>query len=85
LFEDYIRHAQQRGVRRRQIETAIGMFLNKFVPGLRKTRSGSEKPARIYQFPPLVECRAAYAQRLRTEPRWNDEEDEDWVPAPDPF
>jgi hypothetical protein len=34
LYDDYILHAQKQGARRRQIETAIGIFLNQTVSGL---------------------------------------------------
>jgi hypothetical protein len=77
LFDDYLDHAQRRGVWRRRIETAIGMFLNKVVPGgLRKTRRGDVP---IYQFPPLPECRAFFAKRLGTKLSWNDEGERDWL------
>ena len=77
LFESYIKHAQQMGVRRRSIETRLGIFLQQNVPGLKKIDglydvvtlqdgNGSTdrkgKRGNVYIFPPLVECRAAFAR-----------------------
>jgi len=41
LFDRYMRHANRQGARRRSIETVIGMFLTKHVPGLRKRRANT--------------------------------------------
>ena len=66
LFDDYITHADKIGVRRRAIETQIGMFLSKHVPGLRKSEGR-------YEFPPLAEARAAFAKKLQHTVDWGDE------------
>jgi hypothetical protein len=71
LFEHYIKHAQASGVRRRSIETMIGTFLRKNVPGLRKKDGwyrespGSLTPCTTYHFPALADCRAAFTKEMR--------------------
>jgi Family of unknown function (DUF5906) len=82
LFDDYINHAQRRGARRRQIDTTIGMFLRKVVPG--EVPSRRDDGGRIYQFPPLPECRSFFAKRMGTELHWNDEGEQDWARRPEP-
>jgi hypothetical protein len=77
LYDDYIEHAGKRGVNRRSIETVIGIFLLKTVPGL-KSHPGTftikdsnafngtiKGRGAIYEFPALDECRNAFAQTLR--------------------
>jgi Family of unknown function (DUF5906) len=36
IQQSYLDHAKERGVRRRAIETALGMFLHKWAPGMKK-------------------------------------------------
>ena len=79
LYDDYIRHAQLQGVRRRSIETKIGMFLNKYVGSELKsderitvaTGKDVTKPVYCYRFPPLVECRKTFAARLQQDVIWS--------------
>ncbi len=87
LFNHYIRHAQKIGARRRSIETIIGTRLREFAPGVRKVertytlRGGMmEESGPVYQFPPLAECRAAFAELLHQEVTWG--EPEEWVEDP---
>jgi uncharacterized protein DUF5906 len=91
LIDDYLTHAGKRGVRRRAIETSLGMFLFKHVPGLRKTESTykvwtgasmEEVPGYIYVFPPLDECRENFAKLLNQKPQWG--EREAWGETPHP-
>lgn len=92
LFDRYERHAMRHGARRRSIETQIGMFLSKHVPGLRKsigtykrwtkTEEMVDTAGLIYAFPPLVECRAAFAKTMQQDITWNDRPA--WVAEPPP-
>ncbi|MDO8396406.1 MAG: bifunctional DNA primase/polymerase [Bradyrhizobium sp.] len=69
LFNQYIRHAQKQGVRRRSIETQLGMFLTKHVPDLRKsdrdhkvpTRNGGSRTFAFCVRPPVAELPTATA------------------------
>lgn len=75
LFELYIAHANNQGIRRRALEVQVGSFLNKLVPELIKRDrliDGSEKRRqKVYVFPSLAKCRAAFAQKLRHEEVWS--------------
>jgi hypothetical protein len=66
LYADYIAHAQRVGVARRAIETELGTFLARVVPGLVRERrmdaSGARR--RLIAFPALAVCRAAFAESL---------------------
>jgi hypothetical protein len=76
LFDGYIQHAQKIGTKRRAIETQLGVFLNRAVPGLRKvpgtfkTGSYSEEGS-VYQFPTLAVCRNHFAAMLHQEVEWD--------------
>jgi hypothetical protein len=97
LFDRYITKAIRQGTRRRSIETQIGMFLNKHVPGLRKTKGtyrrwdGSRNVdvvGWVYIFPLLRECREAFVKKLQQSIVWDDDgDDADWTtePIPDPL
>ena len=74
LFDDYIEHAKKQGVFRRPIETQLGRFLMKYVPGLakpRRTRPGSNERISVYIFPPLADCRAAFEKHLGQKFTWS--------------
>jgi hypothetical protein len=84
LFDSYIYHARKQGVARRAIEVQIGKFLTKHVPGLRKLErrifkviykgeTAGSREGRIYEFPPLAECRKAFAEKLKQEIEWDDQ------------
>jgi hypothetical protein len=78
LFNNYIHHAQQIGVRRRALETSLGMFLRKAVPGLRRRRrviseDGAQTP--MYVFASLAECRQKFSQTMQTLGSWGASED----------
>ncbi|HWY14263.1 MAG TPA: DUF5906 domain-containing protein [Rhizomicrobium sp.] len=66
LFDRYVEHANKRGVKRRSIQTQIGIFLKRTVPELRtregqfKSYNGLKMQGYIYEFPPLSRCRAAF-------------------------
>ena len=84
LIDQYIEHASRRGVRRRAIETQIGMFMGKHVPGLIRrremcrivTRTGMVMEAvMVYAFPPLAECRDAFAKLMQQDLHWDDQQD----------
>jgi hypothetical protein len=89
LFDRYVKHAGMVGVKRRAIETQLGMFLARKVPGLRKVEGQYSafsqnklifKVGRLYQFPPLQECREAFARALQQEFRWDGQRN--WVHEP---
>jgi hypothetical protein len=95
LFERYIKHASRRGARRRSIEVQLGMFLRKHVPKLIKSEAtykhwtGSEMKdtaGAVYAFPPLAECRAAFAKTLGHDDKiaWVEKSEWSFEPVPDP-
>ena len=95
LFDRYITKAIRQGIRRRAIETQIGMFLNKYVPGLQKHKGDYRRwdgmknvddYGWLYVFPSLKACREAFGKRLGQAIAWEDEE-ADWSnePMPDPL
>jgi len=61
------------GIRRKRIETLIGTFLNKNVPGLRRREKRGD--GSIYEFPPLAKCRAAFERLIQQETDWPEQED----------
>jgi hypothetical protein len=80
LFDSCKEHSQQTGVKRRALDTKLGKFLKRVVPGLtahQVTYRG--RVVRIYTFPSLADCRAAFAHELRQELRWDGPEE--WVSA----
>jgi Family of unknown function (DUF5906) len=94
LFDRYVTHAGRHGVRRRAIETQLGMFLNKHVPGLRRhirgqystwTKAGRMKDTTgtTYEFPSLTACRRAFADALEQDFIWNEKEEWTHEPSPD--
>jgi hypothetical protein len=77
LFNRYVEHARRRGAPRRAIATMVGIFLHKVAPGLVKNRNGYFRDSgsdlvqgATYEFPPLADCRAAFAARMQTAPTW---------------
>jgi hypothetical protein len=96
LFDRYITRATRQGARRRAIETQLGGFLRKHVPKLERSRSFYKRwndtrhkmvdqRGWVYDFPPLKDCRAAFAAKMGADIKWNDGDD-DWElePPPDP-
>ena len=93
LFDRYILHASKTGIRRRAIETQIGIFLTKYVPGLNKKKGSYkvfteadeiiEEPGLVYEFPLLSDCRNAFTKLLQQEMKWVDETG-DWKDEPPP-
>jgi hypothetical protein len=80
LFEQYIRHAQLRGVSHRAIETKIGMFLSKQLGAeLKSTRLGDQR-LRCYAMPSLKKCRQLFSKEIGQPVDWGSEEweSEDW-------
>lgn len=80
LFDDYVQHANRVGARRRQIETRIGVFLRKMVPGLRKRETDHGV---VYEFPSLGKCRERFCDLISHDFDWG--ELEDWTFKPTPF
>jgi hypothetical protein len=73
LFNHYLEETNRAGIRRKRIETLIGTFLKKYVPGLRRSERRGIGP--IYEFPPLAECRAAFERIIQQEIDWPEQED----------
>jgi hypothetical protein len=85
LFESYIAHAGKTSPRRKKsIQTQLGMWLKKAIPGLRPSTVNvamameyeSVKQMRVWTFPPLRECRAAFLKLMNQETTlgfWNDD------------
>jgi hypothetical protein len=97
LYRRYIRHAKLHGINRRQIETTIGMFLNKYVgPELKGDKKADyvvgfdrygqklTEHGYLYEFPSLQACRERFAKAIGQEVAWNDPED-DWQHEPYPI
>jgi hypothetical protein len=73
LFNAYLDHADRTGIRRKTLETQLGMFLRKYVPGLQKRKH--REIGRIYVFPRLGECRAAFEAVVQQQIEWPDQAD----------
>jgi hypothetical protein len=71
MYANYIAHARDRGAPRRVSETALGMFLAKYVPPTREYRPPADdkgnRGKRVRVFPLLAECREHFARLLRAE------------------
>jgi hypothetical protein len=88
LFNAYISHAQKMQAKERSIEVLLGRYLRKALGdlplGRRRTTyrayDGAEEYGPVYEFPPLAECRKAFASRLGHEIEWG--EPEAWLPEP---
>jgi len=94
LSDRYVRHAGRHGVRRKSIQTQLGIFLTKHVPGLRRhtrgcyfiwTRTGGikETTGTTYEFPSLEECRMAFASALQHDFTWDEKVAWTHEPPPD--
>jgi hypothetical protein len=73
LFSHYLEETNRAGIKRKRIETLIGIFLKNYVPGLR--RSERRGIGSIYEFPPLGECRAAFERLIQQEIDWPEQDD----------
>jgi hypothetical protein len=91
LRDDYIRHAKRVGRSHRSIDTALGQFLRRAMPGIAKRRGtfttayGREKDGPIWVFPPLTDARRAFRQALHLAFSDDDVAGAEWEPAPDPM
>lgn len=78
LYDSYIQHANRTGIKRRAIETAIGMFLRKVTPWMKSAqRRTFESEDRTVQgegliFPTLETCRAEFTKHLGQAVEWDD-------------
>ncbi len=73
--EDFLQHAKDIGYARRSSETELGMVLGKLVPGLGKARrTVGGRRQNMYDFPSLIQCRAEFDKRTRTNNPWPDDE-----------
>jgi hypothetical protein len=73
VFNHYLEQTDRTGIRRKRIETLVGTFLNKSVPGLRRREKRGD--GSIYEFPPLAECRRAFETLIQQEIDWPEEDD----------
>jgi hypothetical protein len=73
LFNHYREETNRAGIKRKRIETLIGTFLNKHVPGLRRREKRGD--GSIYEFPPLAECRGAFEALIQQEIDWPEQDD----------
>ena len=62
----------------RATETRIGQLVKGLGAVKKRSRTGGGRPYR-YHFPPLAECRAAFARGLAMTPDWDDVDE--WLPA----
>lgn len=90
LHGHYVEHAKMQGVPRRAIETQLGIFLQKVVPTLHRSKKTyiasqfsagdytetTEKRGLVYVFPSLKDCRQYFADLLNENITW--EEGDDW-------
>lgn len=76
IQEDYVRTCTNMRVPRINDKTALGMFLRKAVPGLKSARQSGQL---CYIFPPLDECRKAFAKLIGQEINWPDAEEEEKI------
>jgi hypothetical protein len=94
LFDRYVKHAGRHGVRRKSIQTQLGIFLTKHMPGLRRhtrgrysiwTRTGGikETTGTTYEFPSLKECRMVFANALQQDFSWDEKVSWTHEPPPD--
>jgi hypothetical protein len=70
LFDNYVEHAKEQGVRRRTIEILLGKMLRKFVPGLRVIQPRDSGRRRQYIFPPLDACRDGFCEQMGQHMPW---------------
>ena len=83
LYDPFITKATKIGARRKTWEMAISKMLREWIPGIEKSegsysdRYGEEKRGRIWHFPPLNVCRAAFDEESGESWPW--EEQSDWI------
>lgn len=79
LYENYLTHAQRRGVSRRASETVLGSFIHKAAPGAHTSRvtiieNGTQVRHRCFEFPPLAACRSEFDRLARSPVEWPDKD-----------
>lgn len=77
LFEDYARHSERMGDRRRSTETQLGFDLRRLLPWLREHRTKEDGVRkRCWGLPPLEDCRTHFAELYGLDSPWPpDDED----------
>ena len=73
LFDDYIAYSDKIGIKRRSMESEMGMKMAKLLPGLRETRPWDEavqKRRRHILLPGLDEARAAFDAAMNQPTEW---------------
>jgi hypothetical protein len=86
VYADYVEHAKRIGITRRAIETELGHYLARHVPGLLRERrlDAAGVRRRSLVFPSLAVCRAAFAESLGRHARvltWPDDQP-NWTACP---
>jgi hypothetical protein len=73
VYDAYLEHARNRGVTRRGNDTALGIFLHRYVPDLTRARLTLDSGRRTYcyEFPKLSVCRRAFDLAARTASAWD--------------
>lgn len=86
LWDSFIRHAQQTGVRHRSIQVQLGNLLRKLFPGIKRERKigGGHKLAYLYVFPSLLRCRKAFEEAAGQRIEWPGETTT-WLPNDEGF
>ncbi len=83
LYDHFIDKSNKVGERRKKWEMTISKMLQQWVPGIEKSegkysdRYGEEKRGRIWHFPPLDVCRAAFDEE--SSESWPWEEQAGWI------
>ncbi|MBB4287621.1 primase-helicase family protein [Roseospira goensis] len=71
LFDDYVRHSERMGDRRRSTETQLGLDLRRLVPSLKDRRTKKEEVRkRCWELPTLDECRVHFAEIYGLDNPW---------------
>jgi len=75
LFDDYVRHSERMGDRRRSTETQVGTELRRLIPDLSETRTGNVNRVRCWKLPTLEHCRTHFADLYGLNTPWPPEDD----------
>lgn len=77
IYDNYVERIDRSGIRRKAVETELGMFLSKMLEGTTflKTRGS-------YLFPSLKTCRERFDAVMRSQVAWDDPHGE-WQAVPD--
>lgn len=76
LHDEYVECAGKAGITRRGLETGLGAALKKLLPGVTNDRRtiGKDSRVRVFNFPPLVECREMFEKTVGQKIPWHMED-----------